>query len=159
MFLKRASAALALVALASATTLSQPADPMMGTWKLNVAKSKTTFKSGTTVIEPAGDGIKLTADAVGADGTAHHWGFTAKFDGKDNPVTGNSPYGPYGTNGVVALTKVDAHTAKIVSKLDGKVTLTQTLVVSADGKTRTVTSKGTDGKGQPIDTTAVYEKQ
>jgi hypothetical protein len=59
----------------------------------------------------------------------------------------------------IALTRIDSHTAKIVTKLDGRVTITQTLVVSADGKTRTIHTTGTDGKGQPVDSTAVYEKQ
>ena len=154
--LKRSFVALALVGFASSAILAQSPDPFAGTWKLNVAKSKTTFKSGTTVIEPAGDGIKATVDLVGADGTAYHWAWTAKYDGKDTPVTGTTPYG---TGGMIALTKVDPHTVKISSKVDGKVTVMQTMVVSADGKTRTITTKGQDAKGQPIDSTSVYEKQ
>ncbi len=156
MFLKRTFAALVLVGLATVATPAQSPDPMVGTWKLNVAKSKTTYKSGTTVIEPAGDGLKVTADLVRTDGTTYHWTFTGKYDGKDNAVTGTTPYGAHPTG---ALTRVDAHTVKIVGKNDGKVTLNQTIVVSADGKTRTVTTKGTDAKGQPVDTIAVYDKQ
>jgi hypothetical protein len=71
-------------------------------------------------------------------------------------VTGTSPYGP---GAVVAITRVDPHTAKVVAKQAGKVTVNQTSVVSADGKTRTVTTKGTDAKGQPIESTSIYEKQ
>jgi hypothetical protein len=91
---------------------------------------------------------------VAADGTASHWGFTANYDGKDNPVTGSSPYG-----NVVALTRVDARTIQITSKQDGKATVTSTIVLSADGKTRTTTTKGTDPKGQAVDTVSFYEKQ
>ena len=156
MFLKRTFAALALVGLAIVATPAQGTDHMVGTWKLNVAKSKTIYKSGMTAIEPAGDALKVTADLAGADGTAYHWTFTAKYDGKDTPVTGTTPYGGHPT---VAMTRVDAHTVKIVGKNDGKVTLNQTIVVSADGKTRTITTKGTDAKGQPIDTISVYDKQ
>jgi hypothetical protein len=150
---------LTAVALISAivlggAALAQSGDPLIGTWKLNVAKSKSPFKSGSTKIEAAGAGIKLTVDLVGADGTASHWTITANFDGKDSPVVGTSPYGD-----MAAFTRVDARTIRVVSKQGGKPTVTQTLAVAADGKTRTTTTKGTDAKGQAIDTVAIYEKQ
>lgn len=156
MALTRTISAVVAMGLASAMVLAQ-ADPMLGTWKLNVAKSKTTYKSGTTVIEAAGDAVKVTADLAAADGTAYHWSWTAKYDGKENPVTGTTPYGSSGL--VASLTKVDAHTAKVVGKKDGKVIMSQTIVTSPDGKTRTVTTKGTDAKGQPVDSVAIYDKQ
>jgi hypothetical protein len=149
--------ALVLAGLASVGVPAQTPDPFVGTWKLNVAKSKTTFKSGTTVVESMGDGIKTTADMVRGDGTADHFTWTAKYDGRDNPVIGASPYGS-GAH-TIALTRIDLHTAKIVTKLNGKVTITQTLVVSSDGRTRTIHTTGADDKGQPVNTTALYEKQ
>ena len=78
------------VAIVGAVVVAQSTSPLIGTWKLNVAKSKASFKSGTSVIEAAGDGIKFTVDLVGADGAKSHWGFTANYDGKDVPVTGDS---------------------------------------------------------------------
>jgi hypothetical protein len=144
-----------VVVVGLGTALAQSTDPLVGTWKLNPAKSKgSTFKSGTTKIEAAGAGVKFTVDLVGGDGTAYHWTFTANYDGKDNPVTGNSPYGD-----ATALTRVDAKTTRIISKRGGKVAFTQTIVVSEDGKTRTTTSKGTDAKGQAVDAVSFYEKQ
>jgi hypothetical protein len=144
-----------LVGLVGGTALAQSGDPLLGTWKLNVSKSTgTAFKSGTSKIEKAGEGVRFTVDLVGADGTPNHWSFTAKYDAKDNPVTGNSPYGD-----TVSLERVDAHTTKIISKKAGKVTTTQTIVVAADGKSRTTTTKGTSANGQAIDTVALYEKQ
>jgi len=141
--------------LISGSALAQSKDPLVGTWKLNAAKSTgLAYKSGTSRIEPAGAGVKFTVDLVGADGTVNKWGFTANYDGKDNPVSGNSPYGD-----AVALERVDANTTRIISKLAGKVVTTQTIVVSADGKTRTTTTKGTDAKGQKVDTVSFYEKQ
>lgn len=153
----RLSIVLILSCLASLTVAAQAADPFLGTWTLNVPKSQTAYRSGKTIVEADGDGIRTTADMVSGDGTAYHFTWTAKYDGQDNPVLGASPYG----SGVhaIALTRIDSHTAKIVTKLDGKVTITQTLVVSADGKARTIHTTGTDGKGQPVDSTAVYEKQ
>jgi hypothetical protein len=142
-----------LVGFLGATTLAQSSDPLVGTWKLNVEKSKGA-KSGTSKIEAAGQGVKFTVDLVAADGTASQWGFTANYDGKDYPVTGTSPYG-----NVVTLTRVDAKTVRITSKQNGKVLVTSTIVLSADGKTRTTTSKGTDVKGQPVDVVSFYEKQ
>ena len=72
----------------------------VGTWKLNVANSKsspgTALKSGTVKNEAVGAGIKSTVDAVDAAGTVGHYEFTANYDGKDYPVTGNSPLGDMG---------------------------------------------------------------
>jgi hypothetical protein len=144
-----------VVVVASGTALAQSSDPLIGTWKLNVQKSTgQTFKSGTTVIEKAADGVKFTVDLVGADGTAYHWVFSAKYDGKDYPATGNSPFGE-----TAALTRVDPQTTRITVKQGGRETVSQTVVVSADGKTRTTTTKGTDTKGKPVDSMSFYEKQ
>jgi hypothetical protein len=153
----RLSMVLILACLTTLTAAAQAADPFLGTWTLNVAKSKTAYRSGRTIVEAEGDGIRTTADVVSGDGTAYHFTWTAKYDGKDNLVLGASPYG----SGVhsIALTRIDSHTAKIVTKLNGKVTITQTLAVSADGKTRTIHTTGTDREGQPFDSTAVYEKE
>ena len=145
------------VALAG-TALAQAADPQIGTWTLNVAKS--TFspgpapKSGTTKIESAGAGAKLIVDQTTADGTARHWEFTANYDGKDVPIVGNNPDAD-----TVARTRVDANTVQTISKKAGKVVTTQQSTVSADGKTRTVTTKGVNAAGQTVSNVAVYERQ
>lgn len=151
---KRFLAAVVLVGVSSALTLAQSTNPLVGTWTLNVAKSKAPFKSGSTTIQAVGEGIKFMVDLVGTDGTKSHWEFTANYDGKDVPVTGNSPYGD-----TVAVTRVDARTTRIVGKHQGKATTTHTIVVSADGKTRTTTAKGTDKEGKPVDSVSFYEKQ
>ena len=140
-------------AMLGSVALAQSSDPLVGTWKLNVAKSKG-VKSGSTVIEAVGKGIKFVVDLVPADGTATHWEFTANFDGKDYPVTGNSPYG-----NMVSVARPNPKTLTITSKQNGKVTTTSTIVVSDDGKTRTTTIKGTDIKGQPVDIVSLYERQ
>jgi len=132
-------------------------DPQVGVWKLNLAKSKYTPgpapKSGTTTIEAAGAGAKVTVDQELADGTKRHWTFTANYDGKDSPVTGNPEAD------TVARTRINATTVQTVSKKGGKVTTTQTSAVSSDGKTRTVTTKGVNAAGQQVSNVAVYEKQ
>jgi hypothetical protein len=150
--------ALGLVVVLAGAALAQSSDPRLGTWKLNVAKSTyaagTAPKSVTYAAEAAGAGVKVTVDAVGADGTVEHYGFTANYDGKDFPIVGNSSQGDTG-----ARTRVDANTVRTIYKKAGKVTVTQTSVISSDGKTITITSTGTDGKGQTVKSVAVYDKQ
>jgi hypothetical protein len=144
-----------VVGIVSATALARASDPNVGQWKLNAEKSKgALFKSGTVNVEAAGDGVKITVDLVRADGTPSRWSFTANYDGKDNPVTGSSPFG-----NTVALTRVDTHTTKVTSKQDGTVTVTQTVVISPNGQTRTLTTKGKDVKGNPVESTTVYDRQ
>jgi hypothetical protein len=83
-----------------------------------------------------------------------HYEYTANYDGKDVPVVGNSPYGD-----MTARTRINPTTTRAVNKKDGKVTTTQTTVVSSDGKTRTVTTKGTNVLGQATDNVTVWDKQ
>jgi hypothetical protein len=133
-------------------------DPQVGAWKLNVAKSKYSPgpapKSGTTTIEVAGAGTRVVVDQVLPDGTQRHWEFTANYDGKDSPVTGNNPDAD-----TVARTRINASTVQTISKKGGKVTTTQTSAVSSDGKTRTVTTKGVNAKGERVSNVAVYDRQ
>jgi hypothetical protein len=132
-------------------------DPQVGVWKLNVAKSKYSPgpvpKSATTTIEAVGAGTKVVVDQTMADGTARHWEFTANYDGKDSPVTGNPDVD------TVARTRLNGTTVQTISKKAGKVVTTQTSAVSSDGKTRTVTTKGVNASGQQIHNVAIYEKQ
>ena len=152
-------ASVACVALVSLLTgaASAQSDPQVGVWKLNVAKS--TFspgpapKSGNTTIEAAGAGAKVVVDQVIADGSKRHWEFTANYDGKDSPVTGNPDVD------TVARTRLNPTTVQTIAKKGGKVTTTQTSAVSSDGKTRTVTTKGVNASGQQINNVAVYERQ
>jgi hypothetical protein len=98
--------------------------------------------------------VKYTVEQTLADGMSRHWEFTANYDGKDVRVSGENPLG-----NTVALTRIDGSTVRIVSKQDGKPTVTQTSVVSNDGKARTVTTKGTSPSGEAVDGTIVYERQ
>ena len=96
---------------------------------------------------------KVTVDGTDSDGKPVHNEWTGKYDGKDYPVTGSS------TEDTRSYKKVDAHTLVITNKKGDKVTISGRAVVSADGKTRTVTITGTDPKGKKFTSTAVYDKQ
>ena len=153
-----ASVACLGLSVALASPASAQTDPQHGQWKLNVSKSKYSPgpapASATTKIEAAGAATKLTVDQTFADGTKRHWEITASYDGKDTPVVGNNPDAD-----TIARTQIDASTVRTVSKKGGKVTTTQTSAVSKDGKTRTVTTTGTNAKGQKVNNVAVYERQ
>jgi hypothetical protein len=131
-------------------------DGFMGTWKLNEAKSKLapgTARNSTVVYAAAGDDVKVTIDGSDADGKPTHNEWTGKFDGKDYPVTGDA------SSDARSVKKIDDHTLEFAVKKGGNVTASGRIVLSADGKTRTVTVSGTDPKGNKFSSTAVYDKQ
>ena len=146
-------AALAVVVFASG--LFAQADPTIGTWKLNLAKTKYTAgqapKSTTLVITAAGQGVKLTSESVLADGSTRKISYTATYDGKDAAVTGTPDYDTISLK--KTATGMDGSRKKA-----GKVVQTFSRVVSADGKTMTVTSTGTNAAGK-VDNVQVYDKQ
>ena len=134
------------------------ADSNIGTWKMNAAKSKfdpgPAPKSQTLKIEAWGaDGVKYTADGMDADGKPSHWEMQAKYDGKFVPFKGNPDAD------MLAYKRIDANTVEATTQMNGKVMGTSRIVVSADGKTRTLTQTGKNAKGQDIHNTIVYEKQ
>lgn len=132
------------------------ASPQIGSWKLNEAKSKLgtgMAKNNTVVYAVAGEDVKITVDGIDAAGKPAHSEWTGKFNGKEYPVKGDA------TADVRSYTSVDANTLDMVIKKDGKVTVTGKIVVSADGKTRTVTLNGTDAQGKKFTSIAVYDRQ
>ncbi len=130
-------------------------NPQMGTWKLNEAKSKLAPgpKNTTVIYEAAGDQVKVTVEGVDAEGKPTHNEWTGKFDSKDYPVTGDP------TSDTRSYKQIDDHTLELTVKKDGKATVTGKVVVSADGKSRTVSTSGTDAKGGKVKNTSVYDKQ
>lgn len=133
------------------------ADNSLGTWKLNMEKSKfspsTPVKSLNTTREESDGGVKVTTTGERADGTPINASYTAKYDGAECPVTG----APYDT---ISMKQVNANRFTTVQKMkNGKYSVTGTTVVSKDGKTMTGTVKGTNADGQPYRATMVWEKQ
>src|SRR5262249_20499619 len=148
--------AVCLFAMSSLSGFAQT-DPFIGTWKLNLAKSKFSPgplpKSQTVTYEAVGQGFKATIKITDAEGKPINFQYTANFDGKDYPVTGAPDWD------MVAQKHIDANTVEFTRKKAGKVVSTATSVVSKDGKTRTTTEKGVNAKGEKISNTAVYDRQ
>lgn len=131
-------------------------DAQMGTWKLNEAKSKLALgaaKNNTVVYEVAGDSVKVTVDGTDKDGKPTHNEWTGKFDGKDYPVAGDP------NSDARSYTKIDNRTLGLKVKKGGEVTVNGFIVVSTDGKTRTVNVNGTDPTGKKFRSTAVYDRE
>ena len=146
--------AIAFCCVAVAVCLGQNAN--MGTWKLNEAKSKVPAgapKNSTVVYEAAGDSTKVTVDGVDGAGKPTHNEWTGKFDGKDYPLMGDP------SADMRSYKVVDDHTMELTNKKSGKVTATGKIVISADGKSRTVTVTGMDPSGKKVHYSAMYDKQ
>jgi hypothetical protein len=147
---------LTLVLCLFGAALSFADDPQLGTWKLNETKSKFSAeatKNHTVVYETVGENIKITADGTDKDGKSTHNEWTGKFDGKDYPVTGDP------NSDTRSYKKVDDRTLAMIVKKDGKVTATGQIIVSADGKSRTVTTGRTDTQGKKVSNKVAYDKQ
>jgi hypothetical protein len=155
---KRWLVLLAAVVVLALGVMSRAADINIGTWKLNVAKSKFSpgpaYKSQTLTVEAWGeDGVKYVAEGVDGTGKPMHWEFQAKYDGKDYPFKGNPDADS------IAYKRIDAFTVEASTKLKGKPTTSTRVVVSKDGKTRTLTQTGKNAQGQDVNNVLVFEKQ
>jgi len=147
---------LTLVLCLVGATVCFAQDAQIGTWKLNEAKSKLAPggpKNTMVVFGAAGDNVKVTVDGTDSYGKPTHNEWTGKFDGKDYPVTGDP------TSDKRSYMKIDDRTLGLNVKKGGKNTISGRIAVSVDGKTRTVTVRGTDPTGKKFQSTAVYDKQ
>jgi hypothetical protein len=131
------------------------ANPQMGNWKLNEAKSKLVPGMGkNTMVTYAEqkDKIKVTVEGVDKAGKPTHGVWVGKFDGKAYPTKGNLSWNS------AAYKMVNDRTNDITTMKDGKIVWTGTITVSADGKSRTVTLNGTGADGKKFSGKAVYDK-
>jgi hypothetical protein len=131
-------------------------NPNMGTWKLNEAKSKLAagmLKNTMVVYSADGDSIKVVTDGTDGKGNPMHTEWNGKFDGKDYPLSGDPAADSR------SYKKVNEQTLTTTNKKDGKVAASGQIVVSKDGKTRTLTLSVKDSAGKKITSTAIYDKQ
>ena len=139
----------------AAATACFAANPQMGTWKLNQAKSKMPAgmgKNTTVVYAEQGDKIKVTVDGMDKDGKPTHGVWVGKFDGKAYPSKGNLSWNS------ATYRVVNDHTNNITTWKDGKMAWSGMITVAKDGKSRTVTMNGKDANGKRFSGKAVYDK-
>lgn len=148
-----------LAAVAAGPLLAQD-NPFVGTWKLNVAKSKyepgPAPKSMNRAVVAQGQGAKYSSEGVGADGTPFAFSFASNYDGKESPITGT---GAPGGADSISLKRISPNKVEAILKRGGKESGTSVAEVSADGKVTTLNSKGTNPDGKPYHTVSVYDKQ
>ena len=145
------------IAFFATTLICSAADMTAGTWKLDAARSKYTpaaqARYETITIQTVGENMKVTLEGTDSAGKTVHAEWTGKYDGKDYPVTGSPDIDS------LSYTRTDDLHYRSTNKRAGKVMGTAEIVYSADGKTRTVTSSGTNAKGEKVTATAVYDKR
>lgn len=133
-------------------------DPFVGRWVLDRANS--TYSGAVperriVVIEATADGIKQYVDTTAANGATDRSEFTAKFDGKDYPISNS-------VLDYVSLKRINANKTERAGKrrfTKDQIVETQTREVSADGKTLTITTKGTDFEGNEYSSTQIFKRE
>ncbi len=144
-------------ALMPAGFAADSTDPAIGTWKLNIEKSKIAAdrvpKSMTRTYAAAANGTSMTVTGVNADGSAVSQSALLTYDGKDDAFTGSPMWD------TLSLKKVNGSTVKSELKKDGKVVGHTTRTISGQGKVLTLTTTFKSAKGGTIHETDVYDKQ
>jgi len=147
-----------LVSVLAFTASLYAADMQVGTWKINLAKSKYTPatlapKSTTVKSEGVENGIKTVVDTVDPQGKSFHYEYTVKYDGKDYAVKGDP------NRDTTAIKRIDDYTFEQINKKSGKITATSRFVYARDGKSRTQATTGANAQGQKISNVVVWNKQ
>lgn len=153
--IKTRIAVVALTISFMSAAASFAANPHMGTWKLNQAKSKIPAglnKNMRVVYSEQKDTIRVTVNGVDKNGKPTHGVWVGKADGKAYKTEGNLAWN------AAAYKVVNDHTYEITTMKDGKVFSNGTSTISADGKTRTVATEGTGADGKKFKSKAVYDK-
>jgi len=148
-------AATVFISLLAGTVHAQE-DPRLGTWALNVAKSKydpgPAPASETRTYSADGLMTKVNIETVDNSGKHQVTSYSGRDDGKDYPMIG-VPFADMAT-----ITRVDANTFHMDTKKSGKVIGTAKVEVSKDGKMMTITSE-MNVAGRVFKNTAVFDKQ
>jgi hypothetical protein len=150
---------LALSAIAAGPLPAQ-SNPFVGTWKLNLAKSKfegvPTPKSLNRTVVADAAGATYTFSGTDADGNPIEYSFSSKYDGKDSAVTGSGMPGGADT---VAMTRVNSNMVRTILKKGGTAIGVSNTEVSRDGKVTTVKGSGVDAEGKKFSMVSVYDEQ
>jgi hypothetical protein len=149
--------ALFLALSAFPNAVSAQAQSHIGKWVLSTGKSVYSPgpppRSQVRTYSRDGDSLKAVIETMQPLGGKTVAEYSARFDGKDYPLTGNSDID------AIALTRIDDWSFEAVLKRRGKTMSTVRNVVSKDGRTMTVTSKGVNARGQQTSSVAIFTKQ
>jgi hypothetical protein len=157
--MKRRTAVFALLAFvfaAGSLVLAQD-NPFVGTWKLNVAKSKYNPgpppQSQTRTWDASG---KVSVEGIGATGKPTSYGYTVNGDGKMYPTMGAVP----NTADKISSKRLNPNRFQANFTKAGKHVETATFTVSNGGKTLTITAKGLiPGSGKTFNNVLVWDKE
>ena len=133
------------------------ADPSVGTWKLDTAKSK--FKAGplyrhaTLTISESGSDLDVAFKGTTTSGAAISNHSSVPANGGTGKLIDMPSYD------AVSSKRLNATETELSMSKGGKVVYTTRSKLSKDGKTLTAAVKGTSAAGQKVEGTAVYEKQ
>ena len=145
-----------VLVLSAASLVVAQNSPFVGTWKLNVAKSKfdpgPAPKSQTRTWEPSG---KVSVEGINMEGKPTGYGYTLMGDGKEYPTFGSVPNG----GDKISSKRINANTIEGNFTRNGKHVETAIFTVSKGGKTLTVDAKGVLPTGQPLHNVTLWEKQ
>jgi hypothetical protein len=129
-------------------------DPVIGRWVLDRAKSEFSGavpEKRITIFElTPDDRIRHITETVIANGSTDRVEYTAKYDEKDNPISNSFL-------STVSVKRVDARTTERKGRIKGEVVETSTRTVSADGRSLTITTKGTND-GDEYSSTQVFTR-
>ena len=132
-------------------------NPMIGTWKLNLDKSRlspgTAPRSATLNYQQDGQNFRNTGQTIDAQGNSTTIVYMHVYDGQPHPTTGVSDYD------ASAYTRVDANTLIFSRFKAGRLIATGTIVVSPDAKTETVTTTGTGTTLAAATGVSVWDRQ
>jgi hypothetical protein len=153
----RISTLIFVLALVAGTLWGQQ-DPLMGTWKLNLSKSKydpgPPPQSQINKYEPSGaNAVKRIIDNVSATGEKGHTEANYVIDGKEYPVPDSQ------TGDRVVNRRIDANTTERIITRGGMLVNFAQRTLSADRRTLTVTQISADAQGKLARSIAVYDKQ
>ena len=154
--LMRSLAVAAFLALASLSYAADGADRVIGTWKLDTARSTSSIpmpRSETRSYVASGNGVTVSWDRVDADGRKSHVATTYQYDGKEYPVKDSPDFD------ALSAKRIDASTVETIQMRKGQKVGTLRRTVSADGKTLTLNALFTNAAGQHVNTLMVYDRQ
>ena len=133
------------------------ADPVVGTWKLNLAKSTfgggPALKSQIRTYSQSAQGITLKLKTVSADGKETTTQTTYQLNGKDYPSMGNPDFDS------LSGMQIDTNTTEFTLKRAGKPVGTIRRTVSKDGQTLTLNFVITNANGVQLSQLTVFDRQ